>query len=85
MNVKVISEPSLQTDANEITISTYFHAAISQVPTRDVKSLFQNFRLNFRSRIAGCSTVDDLCKLQGKIAAVDELEKFFLEILRKPQ
>jgi hypothetical protein len=84
MNVKVTTEPYSFSDSNDITISTEFHTRLSQVPIRDVKSLFQNFRLNFRSRIAGCSTVDDLYKLQGKILAIDELEKFFLEILRKP-
>jgi hypothetical protein len=84
MKARVISHPFYFADSSEISISTELHAILGQASAADLKTLFQNFRLNFRSRIVGCTTTDDLLKLQGKIAAIDELEKYFLGILRSP-
>jgi len=61
-----ISHPIALSDSSNIPIATELHAIIGQASIEDWKTLFQYFRLNFRSRIVGCATTDDLLKLQGK-------------------
>jgi hypothetical protein len=81
MKVK-ITDSILTPDSNDIPVSPQFHGTILQTDKLDWLILFQNFRLNFRSRIGGCRSNDDLLKLQGKLETIEELQTFFIEMLK---
>lgn len=54
---------------------------ILRLGSSGIKDLFGKFRLDLQSRILGVQDAD-LIKLQGKIEFCNELEKFFLGLLK---
>lgn len=75
-----ISDNPSGRDRNKIFLSPHFYQTLSQTVPQQWEWLFDQFRLNLQSRIAG---VDErqLLKLQGNIEYTIELEKFFKEVL----
>lgn len=54
---------------------------IARLGTGGIKQIFEQFRLDLQGRILGVQDVD-LIKLQGKIEFCNELENFFLGLLK---
>lgn len=79
MKPVVSNEPSGR-DRNKIFIPQHFHEMLGQTFTQEWEWLFDQFRLNLQSRIAGADE-RQLLKLQGNIEYTNELEKFFKEVL----
>lgn len=67
--------------AGIIKIHTRLFEVFQMVDKSQLTALFQNLRLDLQSRISSLGD-RDLVKLQGKIEHIDELEKFFLGLLK---
>jgi hypothetical protein len=76
----VVSDNPSGRDRNKIFISPHFHETLGRTINQEWEWLFDQFRLNLQSRIAGADE-RQLLKLQGNIEYTMELEKFFKEAL----
>lgn len=65
----------------EIAIPSFMFSIFGKLSKPDLVRLFQLFRLDLQSRILGLAE-QDLIKLQGKLDYVNELEIFFLGLLK---
>lgn len=67
--------------AGDIPVSSHFLEVVVRLTRAEVVDLFQYMRLDLQSRILG---LDDrgLVQLQGKVEYCNELEKFFLSLLK---
>ena len=66
-----------------IPIGPEVYASIQLASQENWRNLFEFIRLNLRSRITSLEG-QDLIKLQGKLEAIDEVEKLFQEVNKTP-
>lgn len=83
MKHRISNELSKPLMSNTVRITERMFAIIGQCDRQEWSSLFNEFRLNLQSRIAG-SDERELLKLQAKIEQVNELDKFFENLISAP-
>ena len=79
----IVSDNPHGRDHNIINVPTRMHAILCQTEPFQWEFLFDQFRLNLQSRIAGADS-PSLLKLQGNIEYMNEIEKLFKEIVGTP-
>lgn len=72
--------PTNKVVSNFVRVPRHFFEILQQTDKSQWEQIFNEFRLNLQSRIAG-SDERDLLKLQAKLEYINELEKFFLEMI----
>lgn len=81
MQLKLSDNQPPKAKGGEIYITNEQRERLVTLDKSDYNHICQSFRLDLQSRILGLSG-DDLIKLQGKLEYVDELERFFLGLLK---